>query len=111
MSSSDLEIGDQRACAMADVVGILPLDGSGDGKAGWRRSLQGLDSGLLVAAHDMNAAFVKDRRAPVEVTDLFRGCIERLLVDWVQLRPVAHAVRSKVDLLLKNDPRIGSRCS
>ena len=94
ISGGDLKIGNQRARAMADVVSILPFDRSRDGSAGWGCSLQGLDAGLLVtAAH------------------LLGGCIERLLVSFVQLQPVAHAVRPQIDLLLKNDPRIGSRSS
>ena len=109
LTSGNFEVGNERARAVADVVSILLFDRSRDRKSCLRGSLQGLDSRLLVAERDMNAALVKDRRTPVEVADLLGGCVERRLVSFVQLQPVAHAVRSK-GLLLKDDPQIGWRC-
>ena len=70
LTSGNFEVGNERARAVADVVSILLFDRFRDRRSCLRGSLQSLDSRLLVAAHDMNAALVKDRRTPVEVADL-----------------------------------------
>ena len=69
LTSGNFEVGNERARVVADVVSML-FDRFRDRRSCLRDSLQSLDSRLLVAAHDMNAALVKDRRTPVEVADL-----------------------------------------
>ena len=78
-------------------VGILPL--------------QGLDAGLLVGAHDVDALLGQFSGPLVEVADCFRLLAKDLGVKRVGIEPVAAAMGLQLGLSLRTAPHFVERCS
>ena len=72
--------------------------------------LQGLDAGLLVGAHDVDALLGQLPGPLVQVADRLGLLAEGRRVKRVGIEPVAAAMRLQVGLSLRTAPRSAGRC-
>ncbi len=111
LSGGNFQIGNQRLSAMTDVLMFPQPDLPWSHRLIGVRSLQSLDTGFLIAAHQMYTGLTQLGGGLIQVTHLLHFLIK---LRWVfppfVIQPVAAAMGLQLRLVLKNDPPDWRRC-
>lgn len=98
-AGGDVEAGDERAGAVADVLKFAPLDPAGLQGQGRGDALEGLDTGHLIDAQGGDSGGGALRGQAVGLADVM--ALRRELGIRLGVEPAAHAVGLEVGLFLK----------
>jgi hypothetical protein len=111
LPGGDFQVGNQGLSAMANVLMFPQPNLSWLHRLVRIRSLQRLDAGLLIAAHQMDTGLMQLGGCSIQFTHLLHFLIKLL---WIfppfVIQPVAAAMGLQLRLVLKNAPPDWRRC-